>query len=533
MNLASEASALHLFLDRHLESGRGNAIAIRTPDASYSYSDLEALVNRAGNLLRGLGVRPEQRVALLLPDGIELVATFFGAIKIGAVAVPLNTRLTAGDYRVMLRDSRARVLVAEASFAPLVDDLAGQVHWLTSVLMVGQPPSNRYPRFHDLLKDAQPRLEPTPLTQDDMAFWLYTSGTTGLPKAAVHPRRTLQACRYYGSDVLGVSEQDRIFATSKLFFAYALGNALLIPLFARAQTYLHPAWADPALVAGVLRDFQPTLFFSVPTLYARLLRADLPPATFRSVRLCVSAGERLPAELYTAWEQRFGVPILDGIGATETVFMFLSNRPDQRRAGSSGLPVPGTEARILDAEGREVPTGEQGVLWIKTPSAAAGYWNRLDLTRQTFVGEWYRTRDAYVRDADGFYYHRGREDDWFKVAAMWVNPVDVEQRCLDHPGVLEAGVVGAEDEGGLVKPFLFVVPRDPTAEAEPLVRELEAWLGQRLASHQRPQRIVVVPELPHTATGKLQRFKLGEQVRRLLQPRPESSALPTGDGEPG
>jgi acyl-coenzyme A synthetase/AMP-(fatty) acid ligase len=283
----------------------------------------------------------------------------------------------------------------------------------------------------------------------------------------------------------------------------------------------------------VLRDFQPTLFFSVPTLYARLLRADLPPATFRSVRLCVSAGERLPAELYTAWEQRFGVPILDGIGATETVFMFLSNRPDQRRAGSSGLPVPGSEARILDAEGREVPTGEQGVLWVKTPSAAAGYWNRLDLTRQTFVGEWYRTRDVYVRDADGFYYHRGREDDWFKVAAMWVNPVDVEQACLEHPGVLEAGVVGAEDEGGLVKPFLFVLPRDPTAEAEPLVRELEAWLGQRLASHQRPKRIVVVPELPRTATGKLQRFQLREQVRRLLQPHPESSALQPGTGDRG
>src|SRR5919108_2857127 len=296
-----------------------------------------------------------------------------------------------------------------------------------------------------------------PVEGDAMAFWLYTSGTTGGPKAAIHRHRDLLACRHYGIDVLGATDADRTLATSKLFFAYALGNALLIPLFVGAHTYLDPRWAEPEDVARAVGAFRPTLFFSVPTFYARMLRAELARDTFRSVRACVSAGERLPTGLYEAWRARLGVEILDGLGATETIFMVLSNRPGASRAGSAGTVVPGTDARVLDADGRPVPDGTTGVLPVRTPSASPGYWNRAEPTRRAFADGWFRTGDLLVRDTDGFYYHQGRADDVFKVAGQWVAPADVERVLLTHPAVVEAAVVGAADIGGLVKAFAFVV----------------------------------------------------------------------------
>lgn len=525
-------------VDRHVAQGRGKAVAIHTPDATCTYQQLQALVNRAGNVLRGVGVEPEQRVALLLPDGLDFAAAFLGALKIGAVAVPLNTRLRPEEVAGILCDSRAKALVVDASLLPGVQDRLADLRHLKAVLLAedggeesregggragealaadwaaGVAP--RRLRLRDALAAAEPTLAHEPMSPDDMAFWLYTSGTTGAPKATVHVRRTLLAGGPYSQAVLRLTPDDRVFGSSKLFFAYALGNALLIPLLAGARTYLHPAWADPEMAAGVLRDFAPTVLFSVPTFYARLLRSDLPPALFRSLRLCVSAGERLPAELFAAWQARFGVPIVDGLGVTETIFIFLSNRPDRPRPGCSGYEVPGTRARILDAEGQPVPDGAEGVLWVTTPSTAAGYWNRLEQTRQAFVGAWYRTRDVYVRHPDGCFEHRGREDDVFKVAGQWVTPVELERAFLEHPAVLEVGVVGAEDELGLTKPFAFVLPRQPPADAAALARELEAFVGARLRPHQRPKRVVVVSDLPRTATGKLQRFKLRQHVRALL-----------------
>lgn len=354
--------------------------------------------------------------------------------------------------------------------------------------------------------DAAPTLAAEPMSDEDMAFWLYTSGTTGAPKAAVHLHRDCLAGGGYADGVLGVSPDDRIFSTSALFFAYALGNALLIPLAKRARTLLQPAWADPAMVANVLASFAPTLFFSVPTFYARLLRAELPSDSFRSVRLAVSAGERLPAEIAVAWRERFGVEILDGIGATETIFMVLSNRAGSSRPGSSGTPVPGTDARLLDADGNEVADGIEGVLHVRTPSASPFYWRRGAESRRAFTGEWFRTGDVYVRDGDGFYHHRGREDDLFKVAGMWVSPADVEGALVAHPAVSDAGVVGVPAPGGLVKPVAFVVPRAGAGIA--LVDELRELAERKLAPHQRPREIVLVDELPRTATGKLQRFVL-------------------------
>ena len=467
-----------------------------------TYGELRAITDRAARGLRRLGVEPGQRVALLLPDGVAFAGTFLAAIKIGAVAVPLGTRLSPDDLRALVEDATPAALVADPGLLPLA--LSSRAERVAA-----GPAVTGFPELVDGVSDAPVVAEP--VAEDAMAFWLYTSGTTGTPKAAVHGHRTLLAGRHYGQGVLGVGPGDRVFATSKLFFAYALGNALLIPLLARARTILEPAWPDPGLVASVMRRERPTLFFSVPTLYARLLRADLPPDTFASARACVSAGEPLPGQIYDAWRERFGLPILDGLGATETVFMVLSNRPGQSRRASTGWPVPGTEARLADAEGRAVADGERGVLWVRTESAARGYWRRPEPSRHAFVDGWFRTGDVFERDAEGRYVHRGRADDRFKVAGMWVDPSAVEAAALAHPGVLEAGVVGAEAASGLIKAVLFVVPRGDAADA--LAVALRAQLDARLPPHQRPQEIVLVAELPRTATGKLQRFRLLEMAR--------------------
>jgi len=495
----NDANAVAAFLDAHVAAGRGGQLAIVTPGRAHTYSDVLDASTRVSGALRDLGVRRGDRVALLLPDGLALAATFFGALRMGAVAVPLNPRLRPADHVAALRDCGAKVLVADG----------GSSESLAAITSEGLPV--RAPSFADLVaRAARPELEP--VGEDAMAFWLYTSGTTGAPKAAVHLHRDLLACRHYGVDVLGVASSDRVFSTSRLFFAYALGNALLIPLFAGGRTFLHPGWPDVAITADVVSSFRPTLFFSVPTFYARLLGADLPPETFSSVRACVSAGERLPPAIYAAWRDRFGVEILDGVGATETIFMVLSNRPGHSRPGSAGLPVPVTEVRLLDADGREVGPGGEGVLHVRAPSISRDYWNREEESRRVFADGWFRTGDVYSRDGHGAFIHRGREDDFFKVAGMWVRPADVEAALLEHPGVLEAGVVGAEGDRGLVKPFAFVVP---TASAPvDLVPSLREALAARLATHQRPVRICVVAELPRTVTGKLQRHKLRAMVAR-------------------
>ncbi len=487
-------NAVTALLDDHVAAGDGARTVIVTPSGHASYADLLARACRFGHTLRALGVEPEHRVAILLPDGVAWAAAFLGAIRIGAVAVPLNTRLAPDRWAAMLADSRARVVVADdatvAALAPYLPAL---------------------PRLHPITPDAAQtspaELAAEPASDDDMAFWLYTSGTTGPPRAAVHLHRDLLAGGGYGEGVLGATRDDRVFSTSKLFFAYALGNALLIPLALGARTFLHPAWAEPAAVAEVMAAFAPTLLFSVPTFYARLVRADLPADAFRCLRLAVSAGERLPIEVYAAWRERFGVEILDGLGATETIFMVLSNRPGRVRPGSVGTPVPGTEARLLDAAGREVPDGVEGVLHLRTPSLSPWYWRRVAESRRAFVGDWFRTGDVCVRDADGSFHHLGREDDLFKVAGLWVSPADVENALLGHPAVADVGVVGLPAPDGLVKPVAFVVPRGDGAALPDALRELA---GRTLSPHERPREIRLVDELPRTATGKLQRFLLRE-----------------------
>jgi benzoate-CoA ligase family protein len=493
-------NATTAFLDDAIGEGHGLRPALHTPGGAATYADLLALAGRVAAGLRARGVGPEDRVALLLPDGLEWAAAFFGALRAGAVAVPLNTRLAGADLATVLGDARPRTLVADPTLLAAVEEIVAAAG---IPIVLG---------FDELLAPAGTAAPAEPVGGDAMAFWLYTSGTTGTPKAAVHLHRNLLAGRHYAEGVLRVGAGDRIFATSKLFFAYALGNALLIPLLARASACLRPDWADPEAVREVLLAYRPTLFFSVPTFYARLLAAGLAPDAFASVRACVSAGERLPAEVYRAWRERFNVEILDGIGATETIFMVLSSRPGASRPGTTGGPVPGTEARLLDAEGRPVKAGEQGVLWVRTPSAAAGYWQRPADTRRAFDGEWFRTGDVYYVDAGGHWVHCGRQDDLFKVAGQWVVPAEVEAVALRHPAVLEAGLVGAEEGSGLIKPYLFVVPRAAGADAVQLARELGERLAREVPAHARPREVRVVAELPRTATGKLQRHRLRDQV---------------------
>jgi benzoate-CoA ligase family protein len=497
------ANAVPAFLDDQAAA----APAIITAQGTTTYGGLLALACRTGGALRALGVERGSRVAMLLPDGPAWAAVFFGVLRIGAVAVPFNTRLGVADWTAMLRDSGARVLVTDAAGAAAAGPMLGGLPDLVHVIVAGDGGARG---LETLQARASHTLPAEPMNGDDMAFWLYTSGTTGGPKAAIHRHRDLLACRHYGVDVLGATASDRVLATSKLFFAYALGNALLIPLFVGGRTFLEPRWPEPGTVAASVRTFRPTLFFSVPTMYARLLRADLAPDSFRSVRACVSAGERLPPEVYEAWRARFGVEILDGLGATETIFMVLSNRPGASRAGSLGTPVPGTEARLLDAEGRDASAG---VLHVRTPSASPGYWNRPDDSRRAFADGWFRTGDVLARAADGVYQHQGRADDLFKVAGQWVKPAEIEAVLLAHPGVADVAVVGAPDARGLTKAFAFVVPRNG-APPERLIGELTALVDVRLAAHQRPRRISVVDELPRTATGKLQRFILRQQVER-------------------
>jgi len=484
-------------VDSAVAEGHGARVALVEPGGATTYAELQRRVDGAAAALRAAGVQPEQRVALLLRDGVDFAAAFLGAIKLGAVAVPLSTRLAGADLRALLVDCQPRALVAEA-------DLVAQAGADPGAAAVLTP--------DDLDGPVAAPLAAAAVGPDAAAFWLYTSGTTGRPKAAVHRHRTLLAGRGYARGVLGLEAGDRVFATSKLFFAYALGNALLNPLAARASAYLLPEWPEPESVRRVLESFRPTLVFSVPTLYARLLRAELPRASLAAVRACVSAGERLPPDLYGAWRARFGVEILDGIGATETVFMVLSSRPGESRAGSTGRPVPGAEVCLLDGDDRPVAEGEQGVLWVRAPSVAAGYWQRPEPSARAFVGEWFRTGDLYTRSADGHFVHGGRQDDLFKVAGQWVVPADVEAVAAGHPDVVDAGLVAAEDPEGLLKPYLFVVTAAP-GRAEAVRAELAVLLEARVPRHARPREIVVVGELPRTATGKLQRFRLAEAVR--------------------
>ena len=507
-------------VDRHLSEGRGDKVAIIDDAGSLTYAALAEQVNRAGNALLELGVRMEQRVMLILHDTARFPALFLGAIKIGAVPVPVNTLLTADDYDYLLRDSRAAVVVVSAAlYDKVAPSLAGHgggdpqipgQPFLRHVVVDGAPVDGTV-SLDALLAGAASTLDAAETTSDDVAFWLYTSGSTGRFKGAVHLHASLvQTAELYAAGVLGLREDDRVFSAAKLFFAYGLGNSLTFPLHAGATVILMAERPTVAAVRRRLEEQRPTVFCGVPTLFASLL-ADPELRPTAALRVSTSAGEALPRDLGDRWRERMGTDILDGIGSTEMLHIFLSNRPGDVRYGTTGKVVPGYELKIVDEQGALVPAGGVGDLWVCGPTSATAYWNKRDLSRATFHGAWTRTGDHYLCDAEGYYVYQGRSDDMLKVGGIYVSPFEVEAALISHHHVLEAAVVAHRDEHDLSKPKALVVLKDLEHASEALAAELRAHVKAVLAPYKYPRWIEFVRELPKTATGKIQRFKLRER----------------------
>jgi len=425
--------------------------------------------------------------------------------------IAVNTLLTTRDYAYLLSDSRAKALVVSAQLLPQFAPVIGRLPFLRQVIVSGGDPG-RHTALEDVLAKGSPELAPAPTTSDDACFWLYSSGSTGNPKGTVHVHSSMiQTAELYGRGVLRCSEEDVVFSAAKLYFAYGLGNALSFTLAAGATSVLMAERPTPAAVFRRLTDAsrRPTVFYAVPTLYAAMLASpDLPGREAFALRVCVSAGEALPADLGRRWKERVGVDILDGLGSTEMLNTFIGNRPGEVRYGATGKPVPGYEVRLVDEEGRPVKQGELGELQIKGPSSAAYYWNNREKSRSTFVGGWTRTGDKFLQDKDGYYIYGGRTDDMLKVSGIWVSPAEVEAELVSHEAVLEAAVVGKEDERGMVKPKAFVVLKPGVAPSEALKTALQQHIKERLAPFKYPRWVEFIEELPKTATGKIQRFKL-------------------------
>ncbi len=497
-------------LDRHVAEGRGDRVAYSDDRTTMSYAALAERANRAGNALKLLGVDAEQRVLMVMLDTVDFPAVFLGAIKLGAVPVPVNTLLTAADYLFLARDSRARVLVVSDALLPKLGEAIRALPNLRVVVSstpAGGDPG-AHPRLDDLLAGAATELAPAPTGPDDVAFWLYSSGTTGSPKGVQHLHcHLVRTAALYAQPILGIRADDVVYSAAKLFFAYGLGNALTFPFSVGAKTILTAERPTPAAVGRIMREKQPTIFCGVPTLFAALL-ADPTFTVSPALRVSTSAGEPLPRHIGQAWRERFGTDILDGIGSTEMLHIFLSNRPGEVRYGTTGRAVPGYELEIRGDDGRPVRDGEEGALWVSGPTAAIAYWGARERSLSTFHGPWTRTGDRYRRDADGCYHYEGRTDDMLKVGGIWVSPFEVESALAAHPAVLEAAVVGHGDADGLIKPKAFVVLKDSAAGSPALLDELRAFVKERLAPFKYPRWIELTRELPKTATGKIQRFKL-------------------------
>jgi len=508
------------FVDRNILEGRGQNIAVECGEERVSYQQLFERTNRAGNALRSLGVRARERVLLLLLDTAEFLYAFFGAIKIGAVAIPVNTQAKPRDYEYILNDSLARVAIVSESLLPQLQAIPRQnLPHLREIVVVGAPDhAPSYSCFQDLMAAASPDLAPASTSKDAPAFWLYSSGSTGVPKGCVHLHHDMVvSSHHYAHAVLKINERDRYLSVARLFFAYGLGNAGYFPLSCGATTILSPARPAPASIYADIERYRPTLFFSVPTNYAALLdhrRTSGPDFDLSSIRHAVSAGEALPAPLFERFRQRFGIEILDALGSTESLHMVISNRPGEIKPGSSGKILPGFEARITDESGHPAAPNEIGDLWVKCDSLCAAYWNQPEKTKSTFVDEWFRTGDKYRQDQDGFFWHAGRSDDLFKVHGLWLSPAEVESALIAHPAVLEAAVIARDDEAGLAKPAAYLVLKKEFTPSPHLAHELQDFVAERIGGYKRPRWIEFLPELPKTATGKLQRFKLRE-----LQPQ--------------
>jgi benzoate-CoA ligase family protein len=502
-------------LDRNLAAGRANKPAFIDQRRSWTYGELADRVNRFADVLRAKGIRREERILICLLDTIDWPIAFLGALKAGVVAVPVNTLMTEADYAFMLADSRACLLVVSDVLLPRFEKLIAACPDLAHVVVSGADPKG-HERFDDLLAAAPAEDVTAPTTRDDIAFWLYTSGSTGKPKGAVHVHASLRLTNdLYAAPILGLNENDVCYSVAKLFFAYGLGNALTFPMSVGATTILLADRPTPDAVAALLRQHPVTVFYGVPTFYAGFLASAAAPQTGEvKFRRCVSAGEALPSDVGRRWSERYGCDILDGIGSTEMLHIFLSNSPGDVKYGTTGKPVPGYEVRLVDEAGKPVSRGDLGELIIRGPSSAIMYWNNRDQSRRTFMGEWTRSGDKYREDDDGYYVYCGRNDDMLKVSGLYVSPFEVEAALQSHSAVLECAVVAWLDEDDLTKPKAFIVLKSAEAGSPETVRALQEHVKAALAPFKYPRWIEFREELPKTATGKIQRFKLrAEQAR--------------------
>ena len=508
-------------LDRNLRAGRAGNPAFIDPRGTWTYGQLADRVARFADVLRSLGVRREERVLIVMLDTIDWPTAFLGCLKTGAVAVPVNTLMTEDDYRYMLADSRARVLVVSESLYPRFQKLVGESGDLEHVIVSGDN-AQGHKRFEDLIESAMAEAYTAPTVRDDVAYWQYTSGSTGKPKGAVHVHADLRLNDdLYGWPVLNLTENDVCYSVAKLFFAYGLGNSLNFPMSRGACTVLLPDRPTPDGVTALLRKYPITVFYSVPTFYAAFLASPAAPTRSElKLRCCVSAGEALPEDVGKRWLQRYGVDILDGLGSTEMTHIFMSNRAGEVKYGTSGRPLPGYDCKIVDDDGMPVKSGEMGELLVRGPTAAIMYWNNREQSRATFLGEWTRTGDKYLEDEEGYFVYCGRRDDMLKVSGMYVSPFEVEGALLSHPDVLEAAVVAWPDGEGLIKPKAFVVLKSAEKATDAKARDqmsrvLQDHVKTKLAPYKYPRWIEFRADLPKTATGKIQRFKLrGEAAPR-------------------
>ncbi len=498
-------------LERNLAE-RADKVALYSPERRMTFRQVSQEANQVGNALKKLGVRLGDFVGILSPDGPEWVASFFGALKIGAVAVGLNTLLTPPEYGYILRDCRARVLIVHESLLPILEKSRDEQRFLERVVVIGYPDRGGDLAYHDWIHGEATELETAPTHRDDLCTLNYSSGTTGEPKGIPHAHKDLPlSAQLYGVDTIGLREDDRTFAIAKLFFTYGLGNNLIYPWHLGASVVLSPA--PPRVAANVLAaidHFKPTVLNGVPTNYAAMLAVEdfTEKYDLSSLRMCVSAGEALPVPIWQAWKKHTGLEIVEGIGTVENFALFLTNRPGDNRPGSTGKPVEGFEIRLVDDEGSPVPRGEVGSLLVKGETASLSYLHQYEKSRRTFRGEWLFTGDKFFMDEDGFYHHVGRADEMLKVGGIWVSPVEIESTLVSHGAVLEAAVVGEPDPSRLIKPKAFVVLKKGHTPSKELAAELVEYCRQNMAAYKRPRWIEFVDELPRTATGKIQRGKL-------------------------
>jgi benzoate-CoA ligase family protein len=516
------------FVDANVARGLGSKVAFADGGRTLTYQELQDRSARFAHGLDALGLRQESRVALLMLDTVDYPVAFWGSLRAGVVCIPLNTLLTTEQYLYILDDSRVEAIFVSAPLAKAILPILDKLARLRVIVLCDAADDDRRAfgkrdvlLFEDVLERGKDEVFTAPTISDEVAFWLYSSGSTGRPKGAKHVHSSLMAtAKLYGQEVLGIRESDVVYSAAKIFFAYGLGNAMSFPMSVGATTILLPDRPSPDAIFSLMKRERPTIFYGVPTLYAAMLahKEIGRGAGSDRLRACVSAGEALPAELGRRWKETVGVDILDGIGSTEMLHIFVSNRPDDVRYGTSGTPVPGYDAKIVGEDGKPVRDGEIGELVVRGPSAADGYWNQRAKSRTTFAGEWTYTGDKYIRDADGYYQYCGRTDDMFKVSGSWVSPFEVEAALASHEAVLEAAVIGEEDDDKLVKPKAYIVLKPGVAADDKLIDSLKAHVKSRAGMWKYPRWIEFRAELPKTATGKIQRFKLREESAAEKKP---------------